>query len=78
MPGLPIGGLNPMQHEKFTATNIKCQGCVKAIREGLMDLTGVRNVDVNAADGEVTVQGEKLSREVLAGKLRELGYPPLD
>lgn len=67
-----------MQHEDFTARNIKCGGCAQAIRTGLRDLSGVRDVDVDLDSGEITIQGDDLSRDVLADKLRALGYPPVE
>jgi len=64
-----------MQTERFVVNNVKCGGCVSAIREGLLDITGVNDVSVVIQGGEVTVSGEELDRAVLARKLGQLGYP---
>ena len=67
-----------MQSEEFVVRNVKCQGCVKAIRDGLGALPGVESVDVSIENGEVTVYGEGLSRPELTAKLQELGYPAVE
>jgi copper chaperone len=64
-----------MQVEKFRVENVKCGGCVTAIRQGLLNVTGVTAVEVVIAGGDVTVSGEGLDRAVLAQKLEQLGYP---
>jgi copper chaperone len=61
--------------QTFKVQNVKCGGCAAAIREGLLKLSGVEEVDVTIQEGIVTVRGTKLSREALAGKLAEIGYP---
>jgi len=60
---------------KFSVTNVKCDGCATAIREGLEKLPGVSRVLVTVSSGEVEVQGGALVREQLVAKLAELGYP---
>jgi copper chaperone len=64
----------PMQ--RFLVANVKCQGCASTIRNGLQSLSGVSEVEVDVPSGEVVVRGEELSRDRLAAKLAELGYPP--
>jgi copper chaperone len=64
-----------MQTERFVVNNVKCGGCVSAIREGLLAIAGVNDVSVEIQDGEVTVSGEPLDRAALARKLDQLGYP---
>jgi len=61
--------------ERFTTQNIKCSGCVDAIRNGLSELAGVERVEVDISSGGVAVEGSGLQREQLATKLAELGYP---
>jgi copper chaperone CopZ len=64
-----------MQIEKFTVQNVKCGGCVSAIQQGLKELSGIEQVDVVIEGGKLTVQGEGFSRQQIADKLVELGYP---
>ena len=61
--------------ETFSVQNVKCGGCASNIRNGLGALPGVASVEVEVASGTVVVQGDNLSRAVLAQKLAELGYP---
>lgn len=74
MTSLPKGGLF-MSTETFLVKNIKCGGCVSAIENGLKTLPGIDSVEVTIDGGKVTVTGTDLSREQIAEKLSELGYP---
>ena len=60
--------------EQFDVQNIKCGGCIDAIRKGIGELEGVSQVSVSL-EGEVTVEGDHLDRQVIADKLAQLGYP---
>ncbi|MCW8826488.1 MAG: heavy-metal-associated domain-containing protein [Gammaproteobacteria bacterium] len=64
-----------MSQEKFTVQNVKCGGCSSAIETGLGEKAGVSSVAVVIESGEVTVDGDALSRDELSSKLAELGYP---
>lgn len=64
-----------MQTEKFRVKNVKCGGCAGTIRQGLLNIAGVKEVDVVIQGGEVAVRGDGLERQVLAQKLGQLGYP---
>ena len=60
---------------RIHAQNIKCQGCVNTITEGLMQDTRIHKVDVDIASGLVTVEaGEDIHAEI-RDRLAELGYP---
>lgn len=64
-----------MQQETFTVQNVKCGGCATAIRNGLSELPGVSEVQVEIESGRVTVAGDGFDRGAIAAKLAELGYP---
>ncbi len=64
-----------MGEETFQVKNVKCGGCAANIQQGLSELSGVESVDVVVEGGTVTVKGTGLSRDVLAARLKELGYP---
>ena len=64
-----------MQTEVFTVQNVKCGGCVSNIENGLKQLPGIADVEVVIESGRVSVRGEELDRNRIAGKLTELGYP---
>ena len=67
-----------MQMERFEVENVKCGGCAGIIRDGLLNVAGVKDVAVVIQGGEGTVRGEDLDRTALANKLRQLGYPEAD
>jgi copper chaperone CopZ len=66
-----------MTDEIFNAANIKCDGCATTIHNGLMELPGVSEVEVDVASGRVRVNGVNLDRQRLSDKLSELGYPEI-
>jgi len=65
-----------MQTERILVANVKCGGCASTIKEGLAGLSGVESVDVDVAEGAVTiglVDADRLAS--VKSKLAELGYP---
>lgn len=64
-----------METEIFTVQNIKCGGCVNNIKEGLTTITNIHSVNVAIEGGLVKIEGDNLSRQQIAQKLGELGYP---
>jgi copper chaperone CopZ len=65
-----------MQTERILVANVKCGGCASTIKDGLRGLPGVEAVDVNIADGAVTVDiSDTDSLSAVRDKLAELGYP---
>ena len=64
-----------METETFTVQNVKCGGCVNNIKEGLETIANIHNVNVTIEGGLVSVEGDALSRQQIAQKLGELGYP---
>ena len=61
--------------EKFTVKNVKCGGCAANIVNGLKEMPGIDDVRVDIDSGAVTVTGDDLSRDRIAAKLGDLGYP---
>jgi copper chaperone len=55
--------------------NVKCQGCVAAIRAGLSPLPGVSDIAVDVPTGQVTVEADHDCRAELTAALQALGYP---
>ncbi len=64
-----------MSTEIFYATNVKCMGCVKSIKEGLSKLKGIVSVEVILEEGKVTVVSENVERNIISTELHNLGYP---
>ncbi len=55
--------------------NLKCGGCARSILNGLTDMQGVSNVEVDHKNKLVRFSGEEVSRDQVAAKLRSMGYP---
>ena len=64
-----------MDKLEIQASNIKCGGCVTTVTDGLKDLPGVTEINVDIPSNVVTVNGENLDKAVIKSKLSELGYP---
>lgn len=64
-----------METLQFKVANMKCQGCVSNVRNGLATISGVTAVDVDLGQAQVTVNGDHLDRQQLSAKLAQLGYP---
>ena len=60
---------------EIKVTNVKCNGCVANIKNGLAETNGVESVAVDLASGVVSINGDGLDRHGIASKLAELGYP---
>lgn len=60
--------------QEFKAQNIKCNGCVNSIKEGLSKVEGVEEVSVDKDTSIVAVYGE-VSNETIVEELSNLGYP---
>ncbi|UCB55051.1 MAG: heavy-metal-associated domain-containing protein [Thiotrichales bacterium] len=55
--------------------NIKCGGCASTIRSKLESMDGIENIDVDIAEGIVSVEGSEDSRNAATARLLKLGYP---
>jgi len=55
--------------------NLKCGGCARSILNGLADVQGVSNVEVDQENKRVKFSGEEALRSQVAEKLRSMGYP---
>ncbi|MFN8316745.1 MAG: heavy metal-associated domain-containing protein [Chitinophagales bacterium] len=65
-----------MQTEKFVIANLKCSGCAHTIKSKILELQGVKMVDVNLEEDTVTVSFElPTNRPAINSKLYSLGYP---
>lgn len=60
----------------FLAENIKCNGCVANITEGLEKVDGVSNISVDIPTGKVAFDYTGVSDKKYFEKLlKDLGYP---
>ncbi|MDX1991085.1 MAG: heavy-metal-associated domain-containing protein [bacterium] len=66
-----------MESKTFEVPNIGCDGCVRTIKNEVAQLPGVVTVDADVNSRLVTVQWQSPSSwEQIAGKLKEIDYPP--
>lgn len=64
-----------MQSLEIKVNNVKCNGCVANIKNGLAELGGIDEVAVDLGSGAVTISGTALDRQSITRKLSELGHP---
>lgn len=55
--------------------NLKCGGCARSILNGLSEVSGIANVEVDREKRLVKFVGAEASRGQVAEKLRSMGYP---
>ena len=57
-------------------TNLKCEGCVAAVKPGLDALTPIEKWEVDLKDPEkvLTVEGHDIDAEQISGVFRQAGY----
>jgi copper chaperone len=55
--------------------NIKCGGCAGSIKKGLTEDPRVQSVEVDVAEGRVSVETGEDIRDELVARLSKLGYP---
>ena len=60
---------------QINVENIKCGGCASTIRSKLEAMDSVDKIDVDIAEGIVSVDAADDTREAVTAKLLKLGYP---
>ena len=55
--------------------NIKCHGCANSIKNGLLKVKGVEDVDVRIDQGIIDVNGKDIDRNEIVSRLHSMGYP---
>ena len=55
--------------------NLKCGGCARSILNGLAEMPGISNVEVDQESKTVKFSGEDSARAQVVEKLRSMGYP---
>jgi copper chaperone CopZ len=64
-----------MDKLEFQASKIKCGGCVSTVTNGLKELNGITEINVDIPTNIVSVSGDNLDKAAIENKLSELGYP---
>ena len=60
---------------QINVENIKCGGCASTIRSRLEAMDRVDKIDVDIAEGIVSVEAADDTREAVTARLLKLGYP---
>ncbi len=63
-----------MTTQTFHVENMKCGGCVAAVKEALEKLPGVEAVEVDLAGAQATVRGD-VDAQAVVEALKAAGYP---
>ena len=65
-----------MKTEKIIIANLKCGGCATTIKNDLLKLNGVNEVNVDIENDAVNVNyNAGIDRKIIIDKLLSLGYP---
>lgn len=64
-----------MKTEDLFIANIKCGGCATTIKNELLKIIGVTDVQVFNDKDMITVSYDQVERNVITQKLHSLGYP---
>jgi len=60
---------------EWKVDNIKCGGCAGRIRQQLLSITGVTDVQVEVEQGVVRVDADAELASAILARLKRLGYP---
>ena len=64
-----------MKTEKIIVANLKCKGCASTIKKELLQLDGVKNVDIDIEEASINISFENIERSLITNTLNTLGYP---
>ena len=64
-----------MNSHVLQVENVKCDGCANAIRDALLTLPGIDDIEVDIDSGSVNIHGEGYNDKEIQSKLNDLGYP---
>jgi len=63
-----------MAGKTYTVTGMTCEHCVGSVSSEVSKIPGVQSVDVDLADGHVTVTGDGYTDEQVREAVDEAGY----
>jgi copper chaperone len=66
-----------METLTLTLQNIKCDGCVKTIKNAMAQHENIKEVNVVKETGSVTITGFNLVNSNIVSELTSLGYPEI-
>ncbi|HRD39874.1 MAG TPA: heavy metal-associated domain-containing protein [Bacteroidia bacterium] len=61
---------------KIQSSNIKCGGCVSSITKALIQIAGIKAVNVDIPSNEITIEyDQSVDMSLVKQKLKEIGFP---
>ena len=63
-----------MATKNYTVTGMTCQHCVNAVTEEVSAVAGIEDLNVNLADGRLSVTGEGFTDADIVAAVEEAGY----
>jgi len=67
-----------MTEKRYAVTGMTCEHCVRAVSSEVGRVAGVQGVDVDLADGQVTVRGDGFTDVDIRLAVDEAGYQLAD
>lgn len=64
-----------MNQLDIQSSKIKCSGCVSNIENGLKDIKGISEINIDIKSNIINIQGDNLDGNLIKKRLSELGYP---
>lgn len=64
-----------MEKLQFKVKNIKCDGCVKSIKNELGKYTNINEVIIDKEEGKVSINGKDLDKSTIIKDLEKIGFP---
>jgi copper ion binding protein len=58
----------------YSVLGMTCEHCTRSVHEEVSELSGVSHVDVDLDSGRLTVLGEQISDQEVAGAVADAGY----
>ncbi len=58
----------------LTVEGMSCQHCVKAVKNALSEVEGVKSVEVDLAAKKVEIEGDNLQDSLLKEAIEDAGY----
>jgi copper chaperone len=66
--------MSEIEQRTYNVTGMSCEHCVAAVSAAVGELSGVSSVDIDLADGVVTVRGNGVDDEAVRVAVEAAGY----
>jgi copper chaperone CopZ len=66
--------MTQIAEKTYTVAGMTCEHCVRAVREEVSAVAGVRDVEVDLASGRLSVLGQGVTDAAVEAAVAEAGY----